>query len=437
MSVSGFAFFSKLLATCQAVDSGKTGGDVRAGAGKTDPRRLPVAPLATFAARLAMALLGTVILASPACADFRVTIGSDPADDQYRQNLALGNAPTPSMSAALGLKVFLRQTTNLTDVLRASRTQENDALIGPAHVTASALNYGYRLLARDPRNARFVLVAHSGIKDIEGLSGKRLYLTQQDSLRAYLARGLLAEAGFDMRKLNQIVYGKTTGAGLLALDAGLADATVAEQNEAAAWIKAHPGRASILVTSREVPYGNAVVVLERTPENDRRNLLRWSGSPEAGASGLPRQQAAGGTDLEAYRYIASLAIQTPPALPGATLVDAVEVARLVKAGALAVDTRTPSEFEREHIAGAINLPYVESSLKERDFNPALDDFRALERAPKGRALIFFCNGPECWKSYKAAKVAVSRGMPNIYWYRKGMPDWREKSLAIEGASRTQ
>jgi rhodanese-related sulfurtransferase/ABC-type phosphate/phosphonate transport system substrate-binding protein len=366
-------------------------------------------------------------------ADFKVMVGMDPADEVGKQNLALGTSPTPSLSAALGAKVLLKQTSNLTDVMRASRTQENDALIGPPHVTASAISHGYQLLARDARNTNFVLLARKDIKQVEDMAGKRLYLTQQDSARTYLAKGLLTEVHFDIKKFKQVVYGKTSGAGMLALGANLTDVTIAEQEEAQNWLKANPGVATILKSSRQVPAGTAVMVRKTLAEPERKNLLKWLASSDASASGIGKLQASTTADEEQYRYIASLGILTPSALPGATLVDADQVSKLITAGALAIDTRTAKEFQAEHIYGAIHLPYVERSLKDRDFDAALDDFSALAKAPKNKPLIFFCNGPECWKSYKASKMALANGYKQVYWYRKGMPEWREKSMPVASA----
>ena len=43
--------------------------------------------------------------------------------------------------------------------------------------------------------------------------------------------------------------------------------------------------------------------------------------------------------------------------------------------------------------------------------------------------VFLCNGPECWKSYKASHQAVALGFKTVYWFRGGMPEWRAKGLA--------
>jgi rhodanese-related sulfurtransferase/ABC-type phosphate/phosphonate transport system substrate-binding protein len=369
-----------------------------------------------------------------AAADFKILVGLDPADESAKNNFAYAGGIAPSLTAALGTKVLHKQTSNLTDVMRASRTQENDVLVGPPHVTASAISHNYDLLARDARNTTYVLIARKEVARIEDMAGKRLYLTQQDSARAYLAKGLLTEAGFDIKKFKQVVYGKTSGAGMLALVTNLADVTIAEQEEAQSWIKANPGVATILKSTRQVPGGTAVMVRKSLSEAERKSLLKWLASGDSGGTAFGKLVAATDADDEQYRYIASLGILTPSALPGATVVGAAEVAKLIASGVTPVDTRTVKEFENEHINGAVHAPYVERSLKDRDFDAKLDDFTAILNLPKDKPLIFFCNGPECWKSYKASKIAVENGFKQVYWYRMGMPEWREKAMpAVAGA----
>jgi 3-mercaptopyruvate sulfurtransferase SseA len=46
-------------------------------------------------------------------------------------------------------------------------------------------------------------------------------------------------------------------------------------------------------------------------------------------------------------------------------------------------------------------------------------------------VIFQCNGPECWKSYKAARVALSKGFKSVYWFRGGYPEWEAAGLPVE------
>ena len=46
-------------------------------------------------------------------------------------------------------------------------------------------------------------------------------------------------------------------------------------------------------------------------------------------------------------------------------------------------------------------------------------------------MIFHCNGPECWKSYKASQVALASGFRTVYWFRGGMPEWERNGLALD------
>ena len=44
--------------------------------------------------------------------------------------------------------------------------------------------------------------------------------------------------------------------------------------------------------------------------------------------------------------------------------------------------------------------------------------------------IFSCNGAECWKSYKASKVAMAQGFKTVYWFRGGLPEWEATGLQV-------
>ena len=368
-------------------------------------------------------------------APYRVLLGVDPSDEAGVQEQSLGAPLAPSMSAAMQTRVQVKQTTNLTDVMRATRTEENDIVIGPPHVTASAISHGYQLLARNVRTARFVLVARSEIGQISDMAGKRLYLTQQDSARAYLAKGMLREGGFYLNGFQKVTYARTSGAGLLALESNLSDVTVAEEGEAKRWMDLHPGVGKILKTTREVPAGMAIVVKKTMQPAERKLLMTWVNSAVANSAGLGRLQEVSSSDKEQYNYIAALGILTPAALPGATRVTAQQVDALMHKGALIVDTRTLKEFKSEHIVGAMHAPYVEKSLKDTEFDATQDDYSAIVSLPHDKPLVFLCNGPECWKSYKASKIALANGMTQVYWFRGGVPEWREKSMALAGTSK--
>ena len=126
------------------------------------------------------------------------------------------------------------------------------------------------------------------------------------------------------------------------------------------------------------------------------------------------------------------AAETPPELPGATVVAADAVKHMLKSGVLLVDTRVSMEFAESHITGAVNVPYKEQSRKAQDYDPAQDSFD-LSKLPadKTQPVIFYCNSGECWKSYKASKAALRAGYDKIYWFRGGYPEWKKKGLPLE------
>jgi rhodanese-related sulfurtransferase len=90
--------------------------------------------------------------------------------------------------------------------------------------------------------------------------------------------------------------------------------------------------------------------------------------------------------------------------------------------------RTEKEYQARHPRGAINLPYGEKSLKEIDYDAKKDQFPGLATLGKNDPVVFFCNGAECWKSFKASKAARDAGYTQVYWLRGGMPEWSAQNL---------
>lgn len=128
----------------------------------------------------------------------------------------------------------------------------------------------------------------------------------------------------------------------------------------------------------------------------------------------------------------SFSAETPPSLQDVTVVDATKAKALADSGAKLIDTRVANEYVEAHPKGAINVPYKEKSTKSVDFNASQDSFD-MSKLPsdKNTAVVFHCNGPECWKSYKASVAALKAGYKKIYWFRSGFPEWKSKGFPIE------
>jgi rhodanese-related sulfurtransferase len=128
----------------------------------------------------------------------------------------------------------------------------------------------------------------------------------------------------------------------------------------------------------------------------------------------------------------ALAEHTPETLAGAKLVGADEARKLIDGGVPAIDTRVANEYAEAHIKGAKNVPYKEKSAKNVGFDPKEDSFDLAKLpADKSAPLVMYCNAGECWKSYKAARVAIAAGYKNVYWLRGGIPEWKGKGFPIE------
>ena len=123
---------------------------------------------------------------------------------------------------------------------------------------------------------------------------------------------------------------------------------------------------------------------------------------------------------------------TPESLKGATVVDDA----FVKAnlGKIKIyDVRKKAECVESHIPGAISVPYEEKSELAVNFDASKDQFD-LSKFPKDKnePIIVYCNGPRCWKSYKASVLLMKAGHARINWYRnEGFPGWKSKGYPVE------
>lgn len=129
---------------------------------------------------------------------------------------------------------------------------------------------------------------------------------------------------------------------------------------------------------------------------------------------------------------AAVAANTPASLEGAKVVSAEQARELQAKGAVIVDSRSAAEYAEGHIDGAINVPYKEKSEKKADYDAAKDNVDPSKLpADKSTAVVTYCNGDDCWKSYKLANAAVKAGHTNVNWLRDGLPGWKAKNLPVK------
>jgi len=115
---------------------------------------------------------------------------------------------------------------------------------------------------------------------------------------------------------------------------------------------------------------------------------------------------------------------TPTALEGVRVITAEELRSLLNQNAVRVyDLRKKASFVEGHIPSAVNAArHYNEKEKVLDVS-VLDKDRAT-------TVVFYSHGVSGWKSYWAAKSAVTSGYRNVLWLRGGYAEWEDKNLPI-------
>ena len=323
--------------------------------------------------------------------------------------------------------------------LGTTRSGLHDVFIAPAHVVGSAVRYGYVPVLGLDRPVQAVLVAlkSTPVDSLAQAKGARLGLPLQDSVVTYLVRGEVNAANTSLKRHFKSIYDTRYQDALLpCLQIRRCDVVGVEKAVFDRWVAAgEPVKA--VMESRPVP-GLSLAV--RQGARPGAEALGAALEDALAAQGVLRAESAKAMKYppEAFKYVSTLGYFTPRALPGAAVVDAPAVARMLQAGATYIDTRTEAEFKAGHIPGARLVPYVEKSAKEADYDGSLDQFDLGKvGADRNAELIFACNGAECWKSFKAAHAAVNAGYRKVSWFRGGFPEWRGAGMKIDSAAAAQ
>lgn len=126
------------------------------------------------------------------------------------------------------------------------------------------------------------------------------------------------------------------------------------------------------------------------------------------------------------------AADSPDHIDRVTVVTAEQAKQMQEQGVPMIDARVATEYAEKTVKGALSVPYNEKSGKDVNFDRTKDRFNVSKLpSDKNAPLIIFCNGGECWKSYKASVVARDAGYTHVYWMRGGMPEWTEKGLPTQ------
>lgn len=380
-------------------------------------------------------LLGLCLLAGGVMAQTSVLI--NPGDQIEGDRLKVANVWRAAVETSLQqvemVSVDTRFSSDATADLSATRANLYEIMVAPAPTIGSAVRYGYAPLVGASQTSRAVLVAaaSSPVADWAQAKGKKLGMPAQDSVVTYLLRGEVQAGNTTLQRWYDSIYQtRFQDALLICLQLRRCDVVAVEKIVAQRWIESGE-KVKIVWESPEVP--GLSVALHKNAKV-KADALRSALVAELNKL-MPGAYSAllSSSDFE---YVSTLGYFTPRVLEGATMVeDPARIEALLASGALYVDTRTMAEFERGHVPGAVLVPYVEKSAKDPGYDASLDTFEiASLDVGKDRALIFGCNGAECWKSFKASHAAVRAGYTNVYWFRSGFPGWRESGRDGAGSA---
>lgn len=107
----------------------------------------------------------------------------------------------------------------------------------------------------------------------------------------------------------------------------------------------------------------------------------------------------------------------PEKLPGIIPISSEQLINLSqRTKVVIVDSRLAVDRKQGHIETSVGLP---------DTATDCDSLAAL--APRtATPLLFYCNGPKCPRSSRAATIAHTCGYAKVFWLRGGFEEWKQK-----------
>jgi rhodanese-related sulfurtransferase len=109
-------------------------------------------------------------------------------------------------------------------------------------------------------------------------------------------------------------------------------------------------------------------------------------------------------------------------------VSTADVRRILADGsAILLDTRKRAEYVAGHIAGAKNVAPPQGA-PESEYIAAVEK---LVGGDKGKALVLYCNGPNCQASKQLSEQLIGAGFTDVRRYQLGLPMWRTMSGPVE------
>ena len=109
---------------------------------------------------------------------------------------------------------------------------------------------------------------------------------------------------------------------------------------------------------------------------------------------------------------------SPDSIEGSIKVDAEGLIALAEKfqNLTIIDSRISSDRIQGHIEGSLSLPDEKTNC----------DVLKQSITAKTSPVVFYCNGPKCGRSAIAVRIAVGCGFENVFWFRGGFEEWKDK-----------
>jgi len=115
-------------------------------------------------------------------------------------------------------------------------------------------------------------------------------------------------------------------------------------------------------------------------------------------------------------------LKSPLTITGTTKVTAENLIELLESTPelIIIDSRIVGDRQQGYIEDSISLPDEETTCA-----------RIAKIVPKlNHPTVYYCNGPKCGRSANAIKIAQKCRYSNIYWFRGGFEEWKQKKFPI-------
>ncbi len=114
--------------------------------------------------------------------------------------------------------------------------------------------------------------------------------------------------------------------------------------------------------------------------------------------------------------------ESPQLISGSTKVNAEQVIETAELHPqlVIIDSRIVNDRQQGYIPDSISLPDEETNCD------ALSAYISKLGAP----VLFYCNGPKCGRSGKSVGIALGCGYYQVYWFRGGIEEWKNKGYPL-------